>query len=964
MTEVPPGEDGRSSADEDGPTATTPSVPAFGHNAYPPPFGSDAAVSDDDLAAALAAQTAMYTGPITIPVINSDPVFRPDPAEVQDDVPPPADEAHADASAETIALPPVPVPPPPPPAEFIAPDVIAADPEPATIDPVVEAAFEPAAPSAAPVEDAPSPAYEPAAAYAPPPAYEPPVFEPQSPPAEAADDELSRTVESEAAAGSTLDAILLLENELRRRQGLEPVDPADEPPAGIDAAFGGRPVAAEAVDFDLPAPYVVPVDEVIDPYAAPVEGLSAPDDDAGAPELLPDLVVVSEVEPEPTPEPLAPQPGWTPAPDPENEGLVPDPAEQPWMSAPPPSFTPPPLVEPPASVEPLDASTLTPPPLADPDPSLAVDPSTLPPPVGAPAMAAPPDFADAPPPVVAATPLAPPAFDALVVGPPVIDPEVDGIDDLDRADVASPIPVDDSGVADVPPAPVAVATAAAAAAVADGTEPRIADPEPFVVEKSSLEPTPVELRAGHAARMFWLWFAANSSFVMVAVGATLFGLGMSLRQTLVAIVAGVALSALPLGLGTLAGKWSAQPTMIVSRASFGLVGNAVPAVLAILGRALWGGVMLWLLAVSTAALVGGGGSAAIALPAVLALAGGAVLAGVVAIVGFGLLYRVQRVLGILSTLLLAITVFLTAGHVDIAAALTARDGSWVLAIGGTVVVFSVVGLAWAQSSSDLARYQRTGGSGAANMLWASFGVIVPTLLILAWGALLAASDTTFAAELAERPLTAIMGIVPSWFVLPLLAVTAFGLLSGAILTIYSGGLAVASSGVRLSRPLATLVAAVLVAIVGFALLALGADTRSVVQDVATTVAVPVAAWAGIFASEMMIRLRRFHAPSLLAQGGVYPAVRWVNLVGLIAITVVGLGFTSAQLAGLDWQGYLFRAFGTASDDPWLSSDVGVLVALLLGLILPLVAGIPAIRRQEQTLEAPTGGMPAVDALVD
>jgi len=452
---------------------------------------------------------------------------------------------------------------------------------------------------------------------------------------------------------------------------------------------------------------------------------------------------------------------------------------------------------------------------------------------------------------------------------------------------------------------------------------------------------------------------------MVAVGATLFGLGMSLRQTLVAIVAGVALSALPLGLGTLAGKWSGQPTMIVSRASFGLIGNVVPAVLAVVGRALWGGVMLWLLAVSTAALVGGSsGGSPLALPAIVALAVGAVLAGVIAVVGFGLLYRVQRVLGILSTLLLVITVVLTAGHVDIANALKADDGSWVLAIGGAVVVFSVVGLAWAQSSSDLARYQRTGGSGAANMLWGSFGVIVPTLLILSWGALLAASDADFAVQLAEQPLTALTGIVPSWYVLPLLAVTAFGLLSGAILTVYSGGLAVGSTGLRTSRPMATLIAAVLVALVGFALLALGADTRSVVRDVATTVAVPVAAWAGIFASEMMIRLRRFHAPSLLTPGGAYPAVRWVNLIGLAVISAIGLGLTSAQLAGLDWQGYLFRAFGIGADDAWAASDVGVLVALVLGLVLPLATGIPAIRRQEQTLEVAASGAPAADALVD
>jgi purine-cytosine permease-like protein len=898
MTEVPPSDDGRSSADETDPSGAASSVPPFLPAAYPPPFGSDAAVSDDDLAAALAAQTAMYTGPITIPVINSDPVFRPDPAELQQDVPPPAD----DAVPETILLPPVPVPPPPAPVEYVAPDGIAADPEPP--------AFETAEPVAVPLD-------------------EPQVVDSWGPPVETAafaapgavgdDDELSRTVESEAAAGSTLDAILLLENELRRRQGLPPVDPADEPPAGIDAAYGAVPLLiADPADPADPEAFAAPV-------AAP--------------------------------------PGWTPAPDPENEGLIPDPSEQAWLTAPPPSFTPPPLVEPPAPEDPLDAPAFIPPPAEPVGDADAIDPVLLPPPAGPPVSS--PDLAAAPPPVVAATPLTPPPFEALVVGAAIADPEVEGIDDLDRADLVAPIPVDETGVAEVAPAPVVAAAAGAAVIPPAGDELPVADPEPFVVERTSIEPTPAERRAGHAARMFWLWFAANSSFVMVAVGATLFGLGMSLRQTLVAVVAGVALSALPLGLGTLAGKWSGQPTMTVSRATFGLVGNIVPVVLAILGRALWGGVMLWLLAVSTASILGGSGtSSGLTVSAIVALAVGAVLAAVVAVVGFGLLYRVQRVLGILSILLLAITILMTAGHVDIAAALTTGDGSWVLAIGGAVVVFSVVGLAWAQSSSDLARYQRAGGSGAANMLWGTFGVIVPTLLILSWGALLAASDAAFADELARQPLTAIASIVPGWFSLPLLAVTAFGLLSGAILTVYSGGLAVASTGLRASRPLATLVAAVLVAVVGFALLAVGADTRSVVRDLATTLAVPVAAWAGIFASEMMIRLRRFHAPSLLSPGGVYPAVRWVNLVGLIVITVVGLGFTTAQMAGLDWQGYLFRAFGTAADDPWAASDVGVLLALLLGVLLPLVAGIPAIRRQERPLEATTGGMPAVDALVD
>ncbi|HET8895660.1 MAG TPA: hypothetical protein VFN04_00195, partial [Protaetiibacter sp.] len=180
-------------------------------SAYPPPYVAPSAVppsgsSDEELAAALAAQTAMYTGPITIPVINSDPSFRPDPAEVQPDLPPP-----------------LPVPPPPPAPEYVAPDDVASDPEPVefalpdevvVVEPVPPPPLDAshfAAPAAAPF--APTFADDSTSAVHSPVADDVPV----------ADDELSRTVEEEAAAVSTLDAILLLENELRRRQGMDPV---------------------------------------------------------------------------------------------------------------------------------------------------------------------------------------------------------------------------------------------------------------------------------------------------------------------------------------------------------------------------------------------------------------------------------------------------------------------------------------------------------------------------------------------------------------------------------------------------------------------------------------------------------------------------------------------------------------------------------------------------------------------
>jgi hypothetical protein len=122
------------------------------------------------------------------------------------------------------------------------------------------------------------------------------------------------------------------------------------------------------------------------------------------------------------------------------------------------------------------------------------------------------------------------------------------------------------------------------------------------------------------------------------------------------------------------------------------------------------------------------------------------------------------------------------------------------------------------------------------------------------------------------------------------------------------------------------------------------------RDLATTLAVPVAAWAGIFAAEMILRRRGFNAESLQRRGGIYPDVRWVNLVMLVVATVIGLGLSTATVGWLGWEGYLFSVFGVPLDSTLAGTDLGVLVALLLGLLTPLVAGVPAVRKQEDALD--------------
>ncbi len=466
------------------------------------------------------------------------------------------------------------------------------------------------------------------------------------------------------------------------------------------------------------------------------------------------------------------------------------------------------------------------------------------------------------------------------------------------------------------------------------------------VEVVALEPTPAEQRTGRSIRLFWLWFAVNASIVSVALGAVLLGLGMSLRQTILAALIGVAMSFLPLGLGTLASKWSGQPTMVVSRATFGTAGNVIPALLAVVTRLVWAAALLWMLGTGVAEVLVGGAvvEGLNRLDLSLAISGAAlVIAAVIAGLGFRAIAVLGAVVSVLGVILVAGLIALTVPYVDLNAALSVPDGPWMLMASGAVLVFSVVGLAWANSSGDLARYQAKGTAGSAAVLFTSFGVTVPAFALISWGALLAASNPFVAEGLVGNPVDIVARMLPLWYPVPLVLAVALGLLAAATLALYSGGFALLAVGIRTPRTVAVVIGVVLTAGATVALALVVPDVTSLFRDVVTTLAVPVAAWAGIFGAETMIRTRRVHSPSLLTSGGVYPPVRWVNTVMLVVITVIGWGFTTAMLGGLQWQGFLWPLLGVPLDDPLAAADLGVMIALVLGLLTPLVAGIPSLR---------------------
>ena len=89
-------------------------------------------------------------------------------------------------------------------------------------------------------------------------------------------------------------------------------------------------------------------------------------------------------------------------------------------------------------------------------------------------------------------------------------------------------------------------------------------------------------RAGTARSLFWPWAGANVSLLALSYGAFFLGFGISFKQATLAAILGTIASFSLVGISSLAGKRSNAPTMVLTRASFGVKGSLVPGVLSYL----------------------------------------------------------------------------------------------------------------------------------------------------------------------------------------------------------------------------------------------------------------------------------------------------------------------------------------------------------------------------------------------
>ncbi|MDX6279543.1 MAG: nucleobase:cation symporter, family [Kribbellaceae bacterium] len=456
-------------------------------------------------------------------------------------------------------------------------------------------------------------------------------------------------------------------------------------------------------------------------------------------------------------------------------------------------------------------------------------------------------------------------------------------------------------------------------------------------------------RKGTPRQLFWPWFGANVSVLGLSYGAFALGFGISFWQAVVAGVVGIVFSFLLCGLIALAGKRGSAPTLVLSRAAFGVRGNKLPSLVSWLLTVGWETVLTILATLATATVferLGWGGGD---ITKVIALVVVGTLTVACGVLGFDLIMRAQTVITIVTGVLTVVYIILVADQVHWSAVSALPSGSGQAVIGALVFLMTGFGLGWVNAAADYSRYLPRTASSRGVIGWTTFGSSIAPVVLFVFGLLLAGSSQDLSTSIAADPIGALAEALPTWFLVPFVIVAVLGLVGGAVLDIYSSGLALLSVGLPAPRYVAAFIDGIVMIAGTIYVVFFSSDSfLSQFQGFLITLGVPVAAWCGIMLADIASRRRDYAEADLFDRRGRYGDVQWLPIATVVIATAIGWGLVTNGLASwLTWQGYLLGALGLGGKQgAWAFANLGVLFALVLGFLVQYFVARPQVRAQE------------------
>lgn len=467
------------------------------------------------------------------------------------------------------------------------------------------------------------------------------------------------------------------------------------------------------------------------------------------------------------------------------------------------------------------------------------------------------------------------------------------------------------------------------------------------IETHGIDIIPEHARKGRAASQFWPWAAGNVHVLSVSWGGYLLGFGLGFWQALAVSLVATVGSFVLVGLVALAGQRGSAPTMVLSRAVFGVRGNVLPGIVGYLLVVGWEIVLTSLAVLSTATVAerlgfhaGTGFMVAVLVVMEVVVVGLGVL-------GFDAIMASQKWITSAVIAVSLVYMALCLPHVHWSALMDHPSGGLAALVGAAVMVFCGFGVGWTSCAADYSRYLPRTTPRRSLVGWTTLGGSLPVCAFIAFGILLCGSDPQLMEQVTADPIGALTTMLPLWFVIPFWLVAVTALVAGAVIDIYSSGLALLSIGVPLPRWATALVDGLLV--LGGVVLVVwySPDFLTPFEGFLITLGVPLAAWTGIFGADLLVRWREGYPAERLfdSSGRGAGQVRWPALLAMLATCVLGFGLvTNNSAAWLTWQGYLLGPFG-GRDGDWAAANIGVMVALVASFLLGLPIALRARRQR-------------------
>ena len=453
-------------------------------------------------------------------------------------------------------------------------------------------------------------------------------------------------------------------------------------------------------------------------------------------------------------------------------------------------------------------------------------------------------------------------------------------------------------------------------------------------------------RTGTARSLFWPWAGANVSLLALSYGAFFLGFGISFKQATYAAIIGTIASFFLVGISSLAGKRSNAPTMVLTRASFGVKGSVVPGLLSYLIFVGWETVLVSLATLATGTVFSRIGGVDHNLALILGFVIAVSLTVFGGVLGFTVIMRLQKILTVITVVMTIVYVALTIDSVNWSAVSAIKDGSTQGFIGALIFGVTGIGLGWVNCAADYSRYLPRTVSSKAVVGWTVFGASVIPIVLVIYGAALSGSSKELSDAIAMDPIGALTSLLPTWFLIPFALVAILGLVGGAILDLYSSGLALVSIGVPIKRYQAASIDALIMLAGSIYIVWIADNFFFPFQGFLITLGVPIAVWSAIFVADVVMRSKAYSEKDLYDPRGIYGSVNKGSIALMVIGSIVGWGFVTNTFASwLSWQGYFLGVIG-GKEGAWAYSNIGVVMALIVGFVGHIVLARKTISKQE------------------